>query len=217
MPVAHPTLTDPVGVLALQGAFRAHADRLGRIGANVRFVRTPADLDDVRALVMPGGESTTMSNLLVSSDLFDPIGRRLRAGMPTLGTCAGMILLASQILDGRPDQRSFGVLDITVRRNGFGRQIDSFESPVDLDVSDPGPAPAGAHPFPGVFIRAPRIESVGPDVVVVARLHDEPVLVRQGPVMAASFHPELTDDTRVHEVFMHLASCEAASTLSTPT
>lgn len=213
MPGADLTRTDPVGVLALQGAFRAHADRLGRIGAAVRFVRTPADLDGVGALVMPGGESTTMSNLLMSSELMGPIGRRLLEGMPTLGTCAGMILLASKILDGRPDQRSFGVLDITVRRNGFGRQIESFESPVDLDDLDAGPT--GTRPFPGVFIRAPRIESVGPDVQVVGRLDDEPVLVRHGSIMAASFHPELTDDTRVHEAFLHLASRDAASTLPT--
>jgi 5'-phosphate synthase pdxT subunit len=187
-----------IGVLALQGAFRAHVERLSPLGANVRKVRTAAQLDDVHALVMPGGESTTMSNLLTSAGLFTPIAERLAAGMPVLGTCAGMILLAEKILDGRDDQRHFGVLDITVRRNGYGRQINSFETDLDIEGLD--------RPFHGVFIRAPRVESVGPDVQVLARREGDPVFVRQGVVLATGFHPELTDDGRIHEQFVDLVT-----------
>ena len=183
-----------VGVLALQGAFRAHAERLLTIGAHVAEVRTPEQLASVDALVMPGGESTTMSNLLTSSGLAEPIADRIAEHMPVFGTCAGMILLAEEILDGRPDQRSFRALDITVRRNGYGRQINSFETDLAIDGLD--------SPFHGVFIRAPRVESVGSDVEVLARYADDPVLVRHGNVMAASFHPELTNDTRLHETFV---------------
>ena len=170
-----------IGVLALQGAFRAHAERLLTIGAHVAEVRTPAQLESVDALVMPGGESTTMSNLLASSGLFAPIAERIGAHMPVFGTCAGMILLADTILDGRPDQQSFRALDITVRRNGYGRQINSFETDLAIDELD--------APVHGVFIRAPLVESVGPAVEVLARYDDDPVLVRRGNVLAASFHP----------------------------
>jgi 5'-phosphate synthase pdxT subunit len=183
-----------IGVLALQGAFRAHAERLLTIGAHVAEVRTPAQLESVDALVMPGGESTTMSNLLATSGLYDPIAERIGGHMPVFGTCAGLILLADTILDGRADQRSFRALDITVRRNGYGRQINSFETDLTIDALD--------VPFHGVFIRAPRVEAVGPHVEVLARHDDVPVLVRHGDVMAASFHPELTNDTRLHEIFM---------------
>jgi len=183
-----------IGTLALQGAFRAHVERLRAFGVDAVEVRTPAQLEACDALVMPGGESTTMSNLLTTSGLFEPIAERVDAGMPTFGTCAGMILLAVKILDGRSDQRSFGALDIAVRRNGYGRQIDSFEA--DLDVE------GFADPFHGVFIRAPRIESVGEGVEVLAAYDDEPVLVRHGPLMAASFHPELTTDGRLHGLFV---------------
>jgi 5'-phosphate synthase pdxT subunit len=141
---------------------------------------------------MPGGESSTMSQLLESSGLFDAITQRLSDGMPTFGTCAGMILLASEILDGRSDQRSFSAIDISVRRNAFGRQVDSFESTISTSVGE----------FHGVFIRAPRIERVGAGVEIVGALGDEPVLVRQGNVLAASFHPELTSDARLHEYFV---------------
>jgi len=185
-----------IGVLALQGAFRAHAERLTAVGATAREVRTPAHLASVDALVMPGGESTSMSNLLTSSGLFDPIAERIAAGMPVFGTCAGMILLAGTILDGRDDQRCFGVLDITVRRNGYGRQINSFETDVAIDGLD--------TPFHGVFIRAPKVESVGPEIDVLARCDGDPVLVRHGRVLAASFHPELTNDTRLHTLFIAL-------------
>ena len=183
-----------VGVLALQGAFRAHVDRLRAVGAMATEVRTPAQLAAVDALVMPGGESTTMSNLLGSTELFDPIAERLNDGMPVFGTCAGMILLAEKILDGRDDQRHFGVLDITVRRNGYGRQIDSFET--DLDVA------GETEPFHGVFIRAPRVEAIGPDVEVLSSYDGDPVFVRHGRLLAACFHPELTNDSRLHARFV---------------
>ena len=184
-----------VGVLALQGAFAAHARTLTDLGARSVEVRTPADLEDVAALVMPGGESTTMSFLLESSGLFDVIAERLGDGMPVFGTCAGMILLAADVLDGRPDQRRFEAIDITVRRNGYGRQVDSFEA--DLAV-----AGLEAAPFHGVFIRAPLVESVGPAVAVLATHDGHPVLVRQDSVLAASFHPELARDRRLHELFL---------------
>jgi 5'-phosphate synthase pdxT subunit len=141
---------------------------------------------------MPGGESSTMSQLLLSSGLFDVIDQRIKNGMPVFGTCAGMILLASEILDGRPDQRSFSAIDISVRRNAFGRQIDSFESTISTSVGE----------FHGVFIRAPRIERLGPDVQVVGQLNGEPVLVQQNNVLAASFHPELSGDARMHRYFL---------------
>lgn len=181
-----------VGVLALQGAFAAHTERFASIGVVTVEVRNVGDLDSVEALLMPGGESSTMSHLLLSSGLFGPIGDRIESGMPVFGTCAGMILLAKEILDGRPDQVNFGAIDISVRRNAFGRQVDSFEAGIATPMGD-------VH---GVFIRAPRIERVGADVEVVGRLGDEPVLVRQGNVLAASFHPELTDDARVHRFFV---------------
>jgi pyridoxal 5'-phosphate synthase pdxT subunit len=185
-----------IGVLALQGAFRAHAHALAELDVATRDVRTPADLAMVDALVMPGGESTTMSRLLTSSGLFDEIKARASDGMPVFGTCAGLILLATDVLDGRADQRSFGVIDVTVRRNGYGRQLDSFET----DVAVVGLA----EPFHGVFIRAPRVETAGPAVEVLASHGGDPVLVRQGRIMAAAFHPELTADTRLHERFVDL-------------
>jgi 5'-phosphate synthase pdxT subunit len=181
-----------VGVLALQGAFAAHSECLQSLGCDTREVRLPQDLDDVSALVMPGGESSTMSQLLLSSGLFDVIDQKIKNGMPVFGTCAGMILLASEILDGRPDQRSFSAIDISVRRNAFGRQIDSFESTISTSVGE----------FHGVFIRAPRIERLGPDVQVVGQLNGEPVLVQQNNVLAASFHPELSGDARMHRYFL---------------
>jgi 5'-phosphate synthase pdxT subunit len=184
-----------VGVLAVQGAFEAHQARLVDLGLLTRQVRTPHDLARVDALVMPGGESTTMSKLLDTSGLFDPLARRIADGMPVFGTCAGMILLAADVLDGRPDQRSFAAIDITVRRNGYGRQLDSFET--DLDVAD-----IGGGPFHGVFIRAPKVERVGPGVDVLAEHDGVPVLLRQGAVTVASFHPELVGDHRIHAWFV---------------
>ncbi|PHX72325.1 MAG: pyridoxal 5'-phosphate synthase glutaminase subunit PdxT [Acidimicrobium sp.] len=185
-----------VGVLALQGAFAAHSDCLTSIGVQSVEVRTPEQLSSVDALLMPGGESSTMSQLLESSGLFDPIAARIADGMPVFGTCAGMILLASEILDGRNDQRNFSAIDISVRRNAFGRQVDSFEATIKSSVGD----------FHGVFIRAPRIERVGDQVEILGSINDEPVLVRQGNVLAASFHPELSNDARLHEYFVSITA-----------
>ena len=185
-----------VGVLALQGAFAAHSDCLTSIGVQSIEVRTPEQLNSVDALLMPGGESSTMSQLLESSGLFDPISARIADGMPVFGTCAGMILLASEIIDGRSDQRSFSAIDISVRRNAFGRQVDSFEGTINSSVGD----------FQGIFIRAPRIERVGDGVEVLGSINKEPVLVRQGNVLAASFHPELSNDARLHEYFISITA-----------
>ena len=185
-----------IGVLALPGAVAAHIDCLTSIGVQSVEVRNPDQLGSVDALLMPGGESSTMSQLLESSGLFDPISLRIVEGMPVFGTCAGMILLASEILDGRSDQRSFSAIDISVRRNAFGRQVDSFEATINSSVGD----------FHGVFIRAPRIERVGDDVEVLGSINNEPVLVRQGNVLAASFHPELSNDARLHEYFVSITA-----------
>ncbi|HUP69757.1 MAG TPA: pyridoxal 5'-phosphate synthase glutaminase subunit PdxT [Acidimicrobiales bacterium] len=183
-----------VGILALQGDVREHTAALVDLGAHVVEVRSPHDLSGVDALVLPGGESTTMSLLLDSACLFHPIAERLHDGMPAFGTCAGMILLATEVLDGRPDQRRFAAIDIAVRRNAFGRQVDSFEA--DLDVSDFG------TPLPAVFIRAPVVERAGPNVDILATIDGRPVLCRQGPVLAAAFHPELSGDLRLHQLFL---------------
>jgi 5'-phosphate synthase pdxT subunit len=187
-----------VGVLALQGAFALHQQRLHELGVRAPLIRTPAQLATVDALVIPGGESTTMSRLLDTSGLFDPLAGRLDDGLAVLGTCAGMILCATEIIDGRPDQRSFGVIDIAVRRNGYGRQLDSFEA--DIELADG--VRAGAGPFHAVFIRAPLVERVGPDVEVLAAHDGAPVLVRARRCTVAAFHPELTHDTRVHRLFV---------------
>ena len=184
-----------VGVLALQGDVREHVQALAELGAHAVEVRVPEDLTAIDALVLPGGESTTIAKLLDFSGLFEPVAERLEAGMPALGTCAGMILLASEVLDGRPDQRSFGAIELAVRRNAFGRQVDSFE----LDLQIAGMA-GGA--YPAVFIRAPYVERVGADVEVLAQVDGHPVLCRSGPIMVASFHPELAGDLRLHQLFM---------------
>jgi 5'-phosphate synthase pdxT subunit len=176
------------------------------LGAKAVEVRAPSDLEGVDLLVLPGGESTTMSLLLESSGLTEPLSERLQAGMPAFGTCAGMILLGTRIVDGRPDQRAFGAIDIDVRRNGYGRQVDSFEA--DLDVE------GLANGFHAVFIRAPVVERAGPEVEVLATVTDaegrpRPVLCRQGPILVAAFHPELSGDSRLHQQF--LKSAEASS------
>ena len=183
-----------IGVLSLQGATAAHTEALTRLGADPVTVKVLSDLDGVDGLVLPGGESTTISFLLDSSGLREPVAERLAAGMPAFGTCAGMILLATDVLDGRPDQRSFGAIDLAVRRNAFGRQIDSFEADLVVDGLD--------RPFHAVFIRAPGVESAGPDVEVLAEVDGRPVLCRQGAIMVSAFHPELTDDLRLHEMFL---------------
>jgi len=190
-----------IGVLALQGDVREHAAILAGLGAAVTLVRRTAELDDVRALVVPGGESTTMDKLVRSFGLHGPIVARIRAGMPVYGSCAGMIMLADRIADARPDQQTLGGLDITVRRNAFGRQIHSFEE--DLDFAG---MPSRMH---AVFIRAPWVEDVGPGVEVLARVEGGPaagriVAVRQGPLLATSFHPEMAGDTRVHAQFVEI-------------
>ena len=190
-----------IGVLALQGAFREHREAFDALGVHTVEVRVPEDLGALDALVIPGGESTTMSRLLDTAELRAPVAARLDDGLPVLGTCAGMILLAREVIDGRPDQRSFACVDVTVRRNAYGRQRDSFE--VRLDV----PALPGG-PFPGVFIRAPRIEAVGAGVETLAEYDGHPVLARQERACVASFHPELSGDLRVHEYFIE----EIAST-----
>jgi pyridoxal 5'-phosphate synthase pdxT subunit len=183
-----------VGVLALQGAFVAHQRALESTGATTRQVRQPGDLDGIDALVMPGGESTTMSKLLITSGLFDGIKALLSDGLPVFGTCAGMILLATEVLDGRPDQLSFGAIDVSVQRNGYGRQVDSFETDLDVVGFD--------EPFHAVFVRAPKVVGVGAHVEVLAEYDGVPVVVRQGHVMVASFHPELTGDARLHARFL---------------
>ena len=189
-----------VGILALQGASARHAEVLGALGAHPVEVRVPEDLSGVEALVVPGGESTTMSRLLQTSGLHEPLAERLVAGLPVFGTCAGMILLASEVLDGRPDQRPFGVVDVSVRRNAFGRQLDSFETVLEV-----AGLPGGG--FPATFIRAPVVERVGGGVEVLAAVEvaggdRRPVLCRQGPVLVAAFHPELSDDLRLHQLFL---------------
>lgn len=183
-----------VGVLALQGAFREHVASLHRLGADAVEVRTPAELAAVEAIVLPGGESTTMGLLLDSSGLREPLAERIAGGTPVLGTCAGLILLAADLEDGVAGQRTFAALDVTARRNGYGRQVASFEASVAL---------AGdAAPMPGVFIRAPRITRVGAGVEVIGEVDGEPVAVRSGTITAATFHPELTDDDRLHARFL---------------
>jgi 5'-phosphate synthase pdxT subunit len=184
-----------IGVLSLQGAYRRHADVLTDLGAEPVDVRTPDALGAIDALVLPGGESTTMSFLLDTSGLRAPLRAALGDGLPALGTCAGMIMLATEVLDGRPDQESLGVIDITVRRNAFGRQRESFEADLDIDGMPGGP-------FPAVFIRAPYVERVGEGVTVEASVGDHPVLCRAGNVTVCSFHPELSNDLRLHQRFL---------------
>ncbi|SNS23908.1 pyridoxal 5'-phosphate synthase glutaminase subunit PdxT [Rhodococcoides kyotonense] len=196
-------MTEPtIGVLALQGDVREHLAALESSGAHGIRVRRPEELDKVDGLILPGGESTTMSTLLSVFDLLEPLRARLKDGLPAYGSCAGMILLASEILDTRPDAHHLDGLDITVRRNAFGRQVDSFETDLDVVGIDGDPVRA-------VFIRAPWVERVGPDVEVLATVPDGPaegrvVAVRQGSVMATSFHPEVTGDRRVHHLFVNL-------------
>jgi 5'-phosphate synthase pdxT subunit len=184
----------PIGVLALQGDVREHVASLRALGADPLEVRRPEHLEAVDALVLPGGESTTMSLLLRSAELDEPLAKRLEDGMPAFGTCAGMILLATEVLDGRPDQRSYGAIDLTVRRNAFGRQVDSFEADLPVTGLD--------EPVHALFIRAPVVEAVGDGVEVLASVGDRPVLCRQGPVLVAAFHPELGGDRRLHQLFL---------------
>ncbi|MFE9201681.1 MULTISPECIES: pyridoxal 5'-phosphate synthase glutaminase subunit PdxT [unclassified Micromonospora] len=199
--------TPVIGVLALQGDVREHLAALAGAGAHARPVRRPAELDAVDGLVIPGGESTTISKLADIFELREPIDKRIAAGMPVYGSCAGMIMLAAEVLDGRPDQRGFQGIGMTVRRNAFGRQVDSFEAPVEIDGVD-------GEPFHAVFIRAPWVERVGAGVEVLGRVTEGPaadriVAVRQGNLLATSFHPELTGDLRVHRYFVDLVRAAA--------
>lgn len=188
-----------IGVVALQGAFGLHVDALSDCGAAVTTVRLPADLARCDAIVLPGGESTTMGKLLDSSGLRGPLGERMLAGMPVFGTCAGLILCAREVLDPVPnDAAPFGVVDMRVRRNAYGRQVESFEE--DIEV-----AAIGAETFRAVFVRAPAVESTGPEVEVLGWQNGHAALAREGPVLVASFHPELTGDRRIHRYFVDLA------------
>jgi len=187
-----------IGILALQGNVREHAAVLRSLGAEVVEVRRPEELEGLDGLVVPGGESTAIGRLVRLAGLAEPL-RAFDGAL--LGTCAGMILLARDAVDGRPDQLQLGLADVVARRNAFGRQVSSFEADLEL---------AGEEPLHGVFIRAPWIEEVGPDVEVLAEWEGHPVLVRQGRVLLAAFHPELTDDTRVHELFLEAVREESS-------
>ncbi len=192
-----------IGVLALQGDVREHLAALTSLGATALPVRRPAELAVVQGIVIPGGESTTISRLLDAFDLREPLRARLADGLPAFGSCAGMITLATRILDGRDDQVPLGAIDITVRRNAFGRQVDSFET--DLRMAGFAQAGLDDRPFKAVFIRAPWVETVGVGVEVLANVEDgRPVAVRQGLVLATSFHPEITGDDRVHRLFLSM-------------
>jgi 5'-phosphate synthase pdxT subunit len=194
-----------IGVLALQGDVLEHARALERCGARAVPVRRSSELAAVDALVLPGGESTTIDKLLRAFDLFGPVQDRLQAGMPAYGSCAGMILLADRLLGAADGQRTLGGLDITVRRNAFGRQVDSFETDLVID----GVEDSNVEPVHAVFIRAPWVEEVGPAATVLARVETGPaagriVAVRQGSLLATSFHPEVTGDMRVHRLFVQI-------------
>lgn len=186
-----------VGVLALQGAFAAHATILESLGCATQQIRTAEQLAAVDALVVPGGESTAMSMLLERSQMLELLRLRAHGGLPVLGTCAGLILMASEICDGRADQVALGVLDMTVERNGYGTQIDSFETDIEITGLD--------TPFHAVFIRSPVVTRLGPDVEVLAALDGNPVLCRRGPVTVAAFHPELSGDDRLHRRWLSQA------------
>jgi pyridoxal 5'-phosphate synthase pdxT subunit len=201
-----------IGVFALQGDVREHLTTLTRLGADAFGVRRPEELARCDGLVLPGGESTTMAKLAHTFELLDPLRERVGAGMPTFGTCAGMILLADRILDAPPDQETVGGLDVTVRRNAFGRQVDSFESDVDLGLA--------GGPLRAVFIRAPWVEEAGEEVEVLGRVvggaaDGRIVAVRQGNLVATSFHPELTGDRRVHALFVDIVRAHLAEQAGT--
>ena len=194
------SVADPIiGVLALQGDVREHLIALAGLGATARPIRRPSELDGIDGIVVPGGESTTICRLLDVFELREPLVERLVGGLPAFGSCAGMIVLATGILDGRADQRPLGAIDIVVRRNAFGRQVDSFETDLDIDGLTGGPLRA-------VFIRAPWVERAGADVTVLARVGEHPVAVRQGNVLATSFHPEVSGDDRLHALFLGLVA-----------
>ncbi|MGY1793823.1 pyridoxal 5'-phosphate synthase glutaminase subunit PdxT [Geodermatophilus sp. SYSU D00525] len=203
-----------IGVLALQGDVREHLAVLTGLGADAVPVRRPAELAAVDGLVLPGGESTTMANLAVRTGLLEPLRAAVRGGLPVYGTCAGLVLLADRLLDAPPGQQTIGGLDVTVRRNAFGRQADSFESRVAVEGVPGGPLSA-------VFIRAPWVEEAGPGVQVLGRVEGGAadgriVAVRQGDVVATSFHPELTGDTRVHACFVEIVRSAVGGAVAAP-
>ncbi|HEX6198178.1 MAG TPA: pyridoxal 5'-phosphate synthase glutaminase subunit PdxT [Jiangellaceae bacterium] len=201
-----------IGVLALQGDVREHRRIMESLGAKTIAVRRPTDLDEVDALIIPGGESTTIDKLLRAFELAEPLRERIKRGMPVYGTCAGMIMLADRVVGGTDDQQTLGGIDMTVRRNAFGRQVDSFE----VDLAVPALAGGGAdsgeeddRPTHVAFIRAPWVEDVGPGVQVLARVAGGPadgkiVAVRHGALLATAFHPEITGDERVHRLFLDI-------------
>ena len=201
-----------IGVLAVQGDVREHLTALSSLGAQAVGVRRARELDDVDALVIPGGESTTMDKLVRAFDLQEPLRKRITGGMPVYGACAGMIMLADRIADARPDQETLGGLDITVRRNAFGRQVDSFEGELHIPTIAKLTTTPKGHPstFKAVFIRAPWVEEMGEGVEVLARVETGPaagrvVAIRAGNLLATSFHPEVTGDHRIHEYFTQMA------------
>lgn len=189
-----PKVGQTIGVLALQGAFAAHQLAFESLGRKTMQVRNVDDLSMVDVLVFPGGESTTMSHLLRTSEMFEPIKLRLSEGMPAFGTCAGMIMLSTSVIDGRQDQQSFGVIDIDVQRNAYGRQVDSFETDINVDGLD--------SPFHASFIRAPQVVRCGAGVTILANHANSPILAKQESVMVAAFHPELGADNRIHAMFL---------------
>ena len=200
-----------IGVLAVQGDVREHLRVLSALGAQVSGVRRPGELDDVDALVVPGGESTTMDKMVRAFELQEPLRKRISGGMPVYGSCAGMIMLADRIADARPDQETLGGLDVTVRRNAFGRQVDSFEEDLHIPAIAKLTTTPQGHPttFKAVFIRAPWVEEMGEDVQVLATVETGPaagrvVAIRAGNLLATSFHPEVTGDHRIHEYFMQM-------------
>jgi len=188
-----------IGVLAIQGAFTEHEKALARIGVETVEVRLPAHMEGLDGLIIPGGESTTIGQVAQRWGLLEPIRAFAQAGRPVWGTCAGMILMAKEVVDGTPDQSRLGLMDIAIRRNAFGRQVDSFEADLEVPV-------LGASPFHAIFIRAPLVERVGEGVEVLAQLDDGKVVaVRQGHLLATAFHPELTEDDRFHRYFVGLS------------
>ena len=203
---AAPATAPLIGVLALQGGVREHVRALETAGARVRPVRAAADLDGLDGIVLPGGESTTIGRLLDVFGLLPPLRAALAGGLPAYGSCAGLVLLADQVVDGLPGQPLLGGLDVTVRRNAFGGQVHSFETALDV---------AGLGAVPAVFIRAPWVERAGPGVEVLATVDGHPVAVRQGALLATSFHPELTGDARVHALFVELVRTVSLASAST--
>ncbi|PSK97664.1 pyridoxal phosphate synthase yaaE subunit [Murinocardiopsis flavida] len=196
-----------IGVLALQGDIAEHLRVLGGLGVRTRSVLRADQLDDVDGLIIPGGESTTMSKLAVRYDLMDPLRKHVGEGLPVYGTCAGMIMLADRILDGTADQQTVGGIDMTVRRNAFGRQSESFEAQVGIDG-------LAGDPVEALFIRAPWVESIGTDTVAIGQVSSGDragriVAVRQGSLLATSFHPELTGDARIHGLFVDMVKGQA--------